>query len=179
MGLQREQAVELECRSGTRQALQVDFIPRQHGGDIVTFIHGSLDLGSEMAKFAGHIHQGLSLALQQSGSELQMVQTITGNLHRLQVYIGLKCGPRRLEIEATARDVETSGKRTDRQRGDKTRQRQCAGSGAEAVRLLGKIGIHLCGKQTTRHVGGEIGIKTSGIVIGMPAGTNPEHLGHP
>ena len=38
---------------------------------------------------------------------------------------------------------------------------------------------HQVGKQTTRHVGGEIGIKTSGIVIGMPAGTNPEHLGHP
>ena len=89
MGLQVEQGMKFERRTGIRQALQVDFISHQRGADIVISVNGSPDFGSEIADFTGHIHHGLGLALPQVGSELQMVQTVTGNFHRLQVDLGL------------------------------------------------------------------------------------------
>ena len=90
VGLQVEQGMKFERRTGIRQALQVDFISHQRGADIVTSVNDSPDLGSNIAKVTGHIHHGLGLALPQVGSEPQTVQMIFGYLQRFEIDIGLK-----------------------------------------------------------------------------------------
>ena len=49
----------------------------------------------------------------------------------------------------------------------------------KAVCLLRKIGIHPSGKHPTCHTGVKVGIEAFGIVIGMTAGMEAEHLRHP
>ena len=90
VGLQVEQGMKFERRTGIRQALQVDFISHQRGADIVISVNGSPDFGSEIADFTVHIHHSLDLALPQVGSEPQTVQMIFGYLQRFEIDIGLK-----------------------------------------------------------------------------------------